>query len=76
LNGFFDGIGYQPVIPFIIKGIFSPDYRFQHCLKIIMTGFADVTMGHVKVIPARYRLLNGMSAHITRKGLHGKLLKK
>jgi hypothetical protein len=40
-----------------------------------MTGFADITMGKVKVIPARYRLLNGMSAHITGKGLHDQLLK-
>jgi hypothetical protein len=74
LNGFFDGIGYQAVVPFIAKGVFRPDYRFQHRFKVILTGFADVAVREVEIIPARYGLLYGMSAHITSKGFHGILL--
>jgi hypothetical protein len=33
-------------------------------------------MGKMEIVPARHRLLYGMPAHITRKGLHDKLLNK
>jgi hypothetical protein len=75
LNGLFNGIGNQPVIPFVTKGIFSPNRGFQDHLKIILAGFTNITVGKMKIIPACYGLLYGMSAHITGKGFHDILLK-
>jgi hypothetical protein len=75
LDGLFEGIAQQPVIPFIVEGILGPDCGPQCDFKGIPAGFADITMGKVKKSPARNGLLHGFSAHITGKGLHGKLLK-
>jgi hypothetical protein len=63
------------VVPFVTKGVFCPDYRFERYLKGISAGLTDVTMAKMKESPAGNRLLYGLSAHITGKGLHGKLLK-
>jgi hypothetical protein len=48
-NGFLYRIPYKPVIPFKVKGLFSPYHRFDNGFHLIVTGFANVPMGHVVV---------------------------
>jgi sialic acid synthase SpsE len=70
LDGFLDGFLDQPVIPAVIKGLFGPDYRFDRSVKLIVAGFADVPVGHVKIITGRNRIFDLASANIACKGFH------
>jgi hypothetical protein len=74
LDSFFDGIPHKPVKPFIVEGLFGPDYGFQVQLQLIFAGFTDIPVGNMKIIASRYRLLDNMFTYITGKSLHDKLL--
>jgi hypothetical protein len=75
LNGFFDGILGKLVKPFIVKGLFCPDYRFCHQVKLILTGFTDVPVGDMKIITSHHRLVDSTFTDITGQSFHRILLK-
>jgi hypothetical protein len=74
LNGLFNGIVDKLGIPFIAEGLFFPDYGFQNRFKIILASLAKLPVADVEIIPVGYRIFHCMSAYVTGKGLHNKLL--
>jgi hypothetical protein len=70
LDGLFDGILNQVIVPFVVKGLFGPDGGLDKEFKLVMAWLADVPVGYVKVITIVNGLLDGLSAHIASKGLH------
>jgi hypothetical protein len=53
------------VVPFVIKRLFGPDGGLNKKLQLIMTGFTNIPMGYVEVVPAADGLLDSFSTHIT-----------
>jgi predicted RNase H-like HicB family nuclease len=74
LNGLFDGIVDKFGIPVVVEGLFFPDYGLYSRFKIVLAGLAEVPMTNLEIIPVGYRIIHCMSAYITGKGLHIKLL--
>jgi hypothetical protein len=62
------------VVPFVIKGLFSPDGGLDKKFKLVMTGFANIPVGYVEVVSAADGLLDSFPAYITGYGLHILLL--
>jgi hypothetical protein len=74
LNGLFDRILKEMVVPFVVKGLFGPDGGLDKKFKLVMTGFANIPVGYVEVVPVLKRLLDSLSAYIAGYGLHMLLL--
>jgi len=70
LNGFFNGFLNKFGIPFVVKGLFGPHYGFNLNFHFVMAGFANVPMGHVKVISSRNGSFDDILANITGKSFH------
>jgi hypothetical protein len=62
------------VVPFVVKGLFGPDSGLDKEFKLIVAGFANISMGDVKIVPVMDGLLDGFSAHIAGNCLHILLL--
>jgi hypothetical protein len=75
-NGLFDRILGQPVIPFIVEGLFCSDNRFQGQFQAVFAGFTEIPVGKVEVVPVGSGLADSMLTYITGKGFHGQLLLK
>jgi hypothetical protein len=74
LDSLFDGILNKVVVPFIVKGLFSSDSGLDKEFKLVMAGFANIPVGYMEIVPVVDGLPDGLSAHITGKGLHIVLL--
>jgi hypothetical protein len=74
LDGLFYGILHKMVVPFVVKGLFSPDRRLDKEFKLIMAGFADVPVGYMEVIPVTDGLFDGFPAHVADNAFHISLL--
>jgi hypothetical protein len=74
LDRVFDGILGKPVKPLVIKGLLGPDNGLGQQVKLILTGFADLTMANMKIITPHRRLLDRAFANIADNGFHAKLL--
>jgi hypothetical protein len=48
-NGLFNRIPDKPVVPFIIEGLLGSYHGFYHDLKLIVAGFANVPVSHMKI---------------------------
>jgi len=70
LNGLFDRVPHQRIVPFIVKRHFCPDNRLNLELHLVMAGFTNIPVGQMKVTaPGNGRMENTL-ANITSNGLH------
>jgi hypothetical protein len=74
LDGLFDGFLDQLGIPVVVEGLFGPDHRLNLGFQLVMTGFTEIPVSHMEVIPVGNRQFNLAAANITNKASHIKLL--
>jgi hypothetical protein len=70
-NGFLYRILGKAVKPLKIERLFCPDYGLEEQFQIIVTAFAYIPMGQVKVIAPGKGIVYGLFTNIAGKGFHG-----
>jgi hypothetical protein len=61
----------KAIKPLKIERLFCPDYGLEEQVQIVVTAFAYIPMGHVKIIAPGKGIMYGLFANITGKGFHG-----
>jgi hypothetical protein len=69
--GFFYRILGKAVKPLKIERLFCPDYGLEEQFQIVVTPFAYIPMGQMKVIAPGKGIMYGLFANIAGKGFHG-----